>query len=491
MPTFLGSILIVLLAALLFLAALLIFRAMMFGRAPEPVEALEAPAVDAALVAEHLSAALQIQTDATGEDAQALEKMSRRLQELYPRVHGTLGRERVNGHSLLYTWAGRDPALEPVLLCAHMDVVPFDPATRSEWTHPPFSGAVADGFVWGRGALDMKSTLITIFEAVEGLIRAGYQPERTLLLGFGHDEELGGWQGANRIAALLAERGVALAAVLDEGGAVMAGAVPGLALPAALIGITEKGYATVEVKVEGRPGHSSMPPRHTAIGVLARALARLETRPMPARTSLARLMFEDLGPFLPFTMRMALANPFLFGNVVQKRLESNPQTNALIRTTMAITMIEGGLKDNVLPARAQAGVNCRLLPGDSRDRLVEHIRRAVNDEAVQITLPPENGWDAAPVSPVDSPVYRSLTRAIRQVFPDAIPAPYLMSGASDSRHYAALSPNVYRFSPYLLDSAQLRTIHGIDERISVEALGLMVTFYHQVIKSWTETETLR
>lgn len=490
MPAMLLSALVILLALLLFMAALLIFRAVLYGRVPAVDEPVETAPVDAAIIAEHLSVAIQAQTVSTAEtaapDARAFHQLARALERMYPRLHAELEREQVNDLSLLYTWQGANPELKPAMVCAHLDVVPFDPATAADWTHPPFEGVVADGFVWGRGALDLKCTVIALMEAVEALIRAGYRPERTLYLAFGHDEEVGGAQGARCIANLLARRGVRLSAVLDEGGFIVDGVVPGMRLPVGLVGVAEKGYALVELKVEGRPGHSALPPRHTAIGVLARAVARLENRPMPSRLSLAGLMFEEIGAFLPFSMRLALANPWLFGRALLRRMEANPSGAALVRTTQAVTMIHGGVKDNVLPAQAAAMVNMRLLPGDTREDALEHVRRAVDDPAVQVSLKEEVGWEAPPVSPLDAEPYQALCRTARQVFPEAVTAPYLVAGATDSRHYASLTPNVYRFSPLMLDAELLKTIHGVDERIPVENLARMVCFYQQLVKAWTE-----
>lgn len=489
MDTVLLSVLVVVVVLIIFLAALVIFRAMMYGRAPEPVESIIALAVQPDLVAEHLSTALRIQTVSTGEGdptaSASFEKLHAKFEKMYPRLHGVLKLETVNEHSLLYTWAGRNPELEPVMFCGHMDVVPADPSTLNEWTHPPFAGVVADGFVWGRGALDMKGTVISVLEAVESLIKTGYQPERTVYLAFGHDEEIGGLHGARAIAGLLAERGEKLAAVLDEGGAIMSGAIPGVPLPIALVGIAEKGYSSLLLKIEGRPGHSSMPPQHTAIGVLGRALTRIEANPMPARLSMARLMFEELGIFLPFANRLALGNTWLMGGVLLRKLAGSPTTNALIRTTAAVTLAQGGVKDNILPSQAQATVNCRLLPGDTRASLLAHYRKAVDDEAVQISLPEETSWEASPVSSIESPVFTSLSRTIRQVYPEVVVAPYLMAGASDSRHYIGLTGNIYRFSPDLMDNNLMHTIHGINERVSIESLGRKVQFYGQLIQTWT------
>lgn len=480
---------IVVFVLVLFVLAIMLFRALMYGRVPDAVEALEVAPVDGALVAERLSAAIRLQTvsdlDRSRIDYPVFLQLHQALAQMYPGVHNTLKRETVNQYSLLYTWQGSNPDLEPVLMVAHQDVVPFDPGTRDEWTHPPFDGVVADGFVWGRGALDMKCNLISTLEAVERLIQSGYQPERTLYLGFGHDEEIGGTQGAAAISALLAERGVHLAAVLDEGGSLVRGVVPGLSLPVALVGVSEKGHATIELRVEGRPGHSSAPPPHTSIGVLARALARLEAQPMPARPWLALRMFRHLGAFLPMSMRFVFANTWLFGGLVRKRLGANPQVNAMQRTSTAITVIRGGVKDNVLPSSARALVNFRLLPGDSLEIVLAHIRKVVKDDAVQIQPLPAGCWEASPVSSSDSPVFTNLSHTIRQVFPDALVSPYLVLGATDSRYYANICADVFRFSPYQLDATLLNSIHGIDERIGVETLAQMVQFYVVLIQSWT------
>ncbi len=487
------SILIVLLVLALFLAAFMVFRTLVYGRLPGPApETIIDDPIDGQLVAEHLSNAIRCQTISESNHAQinyaAFETLHAELMRMYPRTHAALRQERINGYSSLYMWPGKNGDLEPVMLCGHIDVVPADSATLQEWTHPPFRGDVDEGAVWGRGALDMKSTVIAIFEAVEALLKSGYQPERTVYLAIGHDEEIGGLEGARCIAQRLLERGEHLAAVFDEGGAIMDGGVPGVHVPVAMVGVGEKGYASLELVVEGRAGHSSMPPPHTAIGVLARALARLEQRPMRARTALARLMFQYMGPFLPFGTRMALANYWLLGGAVQRRLEATAATNAIVRTTAAITMIDGGVKDNILPARVKAVVNYRILPGDTVKDVLEHAQKVAADEAVQVQLPEGASWEPSPISPVDSIEYEEFSTIIRQVFPEVIVAPYLVAGATDSRHYLPLTNNVYRFSPFSLDPALLKTIHGIDERISIESLARMVQFYLLLIRDWTEGE---
>lgn len=481
------SIVIIVLVILLFILAVAIFRAVMYGKVPEPVQAEPGLAVEGPQVAEHLAAAIRIPTlplDGEGGSPERFTQLWETLERLYPRLHATLRCEPINTHSRLYSWPGSGEG-DPLLLYAHIDVVPADPATLEGWTHPPFSGAVEDGFVWGRGALDMKSIAITLMEAVERLIKDGMQPSRTVYLAVGHDEETGGLQGAAAIAEHLRQRGERLCAVIDEGGAMMTGLIDGLEPPAALVGVTEKGYATVELKVEGRSGHSSMPPRHTAIGVLSRAVTRVEAAPMPARLERIMAMMKALGAFLPFSTRLALANPWLLRGSLERRLSKSTATNAQIRTTTAVTIIQGGLKDNVLPAEARALVNFRLLPGDTPDGVVESVRRIVNDDAVQVNLLPQGGWLPAPVSDVDGQAYQAFSTAIRQTFADVVVAPYMVSGATDSRHFVDLTDSVFRFNPFYLNEALLNTIHGVDERISVEALEQMVQFYARVIQEFS------
>lgn len=489
MLTYFLSGLIIVLVVLLFLVALVIFRGMMYGRIPDPVTPVDPVEVEGSVVAEHLAEVIQFPTvshqDRSKVPVEAFESLHRALERMYPRAHTTLKCEKVNNYSLLYTWLGHNLELDPVLLMGHLDVVPAEVTNEGEWKHPPFSGEINDGFVWGRGALDMKGVVVGIFEAVEMLLKQDYKPERTLYLALGHDEEIGGQAGAMAIASLLESRGVRLMAVLDEGGSIMQGLVPGVEVPVALIGVAEKGHATLELKVEGRPGHSSAPPKHTGIGVLARAITRLENHPMPARLSMAKLMFDELGAFLPTMLRMALANGWLFDGLIRKRLSRSPMSDALIRTTTAVTVVHGGVKDNILPAMVEARVNFRILPGDRVADVMAHARKVINDDAVQINLPDFVSWEPSPISPIDSPVYKDLAETIREVYPESIVAPFLVIGATDSRHYGRISDCIYRFSPYLLDSIMVQTVHGYNERISIDALPRMVQFYSRLIDEWT------
>jgi carboxypeptidase PM20D1 len=443
-------------------------------------------AVDPAPAAERLAGALRFQTvsyqDPSRFSPEAFLGLRAHLERSFPRVHAALSRETISGYSLLYTWPGRDASLPPLLLLAHMDVVPVEPGTEAAWTHPPFEGRIADGIVWGRGAWDDKSSVVGLLEACEALLAAGFQPERTVLLAFGHDEEVSGTAGAQRIAALLAERGVRPECVLDEGAMVVSDGFAGVA-PVALVGIAEKGYAVVDLTVRAEGGHSSMPPPQTAIGVLSAAVARLEASPMPARLDgPVRQMLEYIGPETALGQRVVFANMWLTAPLVERRMASEPATNAFLRTTTAVTIVEGGTKENVLPGQARAVVNFRLRPGDTIDDVVAHVRAAVDDPRVEVAARP-GANPASPVSDVAAPAFARIQTTIRQVYPDAVVAPYLVVGATDGRHYAGLTPNVYRFLPIAVPKPELSKFHGTNESISVENYVRCVQFYAQFIRN--------
>jgi carboxypeptidase PM20D1 len=437
--------------------------------------------------AQRLAGALRLQTvsyhDRARTDVAQLLELHRYLAARFPLAHQALQREVVAQYSLLYTWTGSDPALPPVLLLSHMDVVPVEAGTEEAWTHPPFAGEIADGYVWGRGAMDDKVGVLGILEAVDTLVRQGFRPRRTVYLAFGHDEEIGGWEGAAAIAELLRTRGVRPDWVLDEGGAVTTGVVPGVAVPVAMIGIAEKGFLSLELVVAAEGGHSSMPPPETAVGILSAAVVALERHPMPSRIAgPTRRFLEAIGPASPFTTRLALANLWLLGPLVERQLAGSPRGSATIRTTTAPTMLEGSIKDNVLPARARAVVNFRILPGDSVDAVVRHARDVVADPRVTIAPFGQKASEPSPESPAAGPAYDRLAGLIRGSFPGALVAPTLVIGATDARHYAGLSPNVYRFLPWSVDPDDLKRIHGTNERLAVPAYENAVRFYAALIR---------
>ena len=478
-----GAVLIGLVALLAVALAVNTYRK---GSSQIPAPSLAPPGVDANAAAEHLAGAIRFRTvsfeDSSKTPGDELRKLQRYLEHTYPRAHAELKRERVGGFSLLYTWPGSDPDAAPILLMAHQDVVPIAPGTGKDWQADPFAGTIRDGFVWGRGAWDDKGNLVAILEAAERLAREGFRPRRTVYFAFGHDEELGGENGARRIAELLQSRGVKLAFVLDEGLLITDGVLRGLDKRAALIGIAEKGYLNVALSATGSGGHSSMPPARSAIGELSSALARLEQNPMPgAIRGVAAQTLETLAPEMHGLNRVLLSNLWLFEPLVRSQFEKSPSTNAMLRTTTALTVFQAGNKANVIPGRAEAIVNFRLLPGDGAESVIAHVKRAIRDDAVKVERAPGAFAEASPVSATDSEAYRQLARTIREVFPDTLVAPGLMLGATDSRYMAALSKRIFRFSPVVAKPEDLARFHGTNERISVENLAAMVAFYQRLL----------
>ena len=451
-----------------------------------PVEGL---AVDEGAVAASLAAAIRARTISSYDDPSAnadqFQQLHAHLQTRYPKLHAALKREEINGPSLLYTWPGGDASLPGIALRAHQDVVPIPPGTEGDWQVPPFGGDVRDGFVWGRGSWDDKANLIAQMEAVEALVASGLTPERTLYLVLGADEEVGGLRGAKPIAELLRRRGVELDFVIDEGLLIMQGVVKGLSAPAALIGVAEKGYLSLRLLAKAPPGHSSLPPPEpgrSAIAQISNALAKIDAHPMPASIhGVAAEMFDTLAPEMATFPRLALSNRWLFGPVVRGQLARSPSTNAMLRTTTALTIVNAGNKDNVLPGRAEAVVNFRLLPGDTVDGVIEHVKRVIANDGIEVK-PVGAGSDPSAVASTDSRGYQAIDRTIRELFPGTVVAPGLMLGGTDSRHFQALSADIFKVSPVRARPEDLDRFHGTNERISLANLAEMVRFYHRVLQ---------
>lgn len=442
---------------------------------------------------DNLSKAVRFETisddDASNEDIGEFKSFHAFLEDAYPLVHSHLEKEVVGEASLLYTWQGRDPEARPVVLAAHIDVVPIEPGTLADWTHPPFEGVTADGCIWGRGTMDCKGPLIAIMEAVEALLAEGYAPDRTVCLAFGQDEEVGGHRGAEKIAALLKSREANPELVIDEGGVLVDVGIPGFKRPIATVGIAEKGYLTLELKVQTEGGHSSMPPRHTAIGILARAIHRLEEHPFPARiVNITGKTFAHLLPELPFYLRIALGNARVAGMLMKAASSRVNAVNAMLRTTSAVTMIQGGTKDNVLPQEARATVNMRILPGESIERALSRTNRVINNPGVEVRIAGEAS-NPSRESRLDSRGFRMLDRTIKETFPESVTAPYLVLGMTDARHYAQISDSVFRFCPIRVSKDEQNLAHGTDERIRLDNFGEFIAFFERLIRNSSPAET--
>ncbi|MET4781827.1 M20/M25/M40 family metallo-hydrolase [Glaciihabitans sp. UYNi722] len=402
------------------------------------------------------------------------------LPALYPAAHATLTRELVNEYSMLYRWKGRSDGPTTVLM-AHYDVVS---ATDDGWTHPPFGadleGEGAEQLLWGRGTLDDKGSLVSVLEGVEAQVLAGHRPEHDIYLSFGHDEETEG-SGARAIVDLLEWRGIRPGLVIDEGGAVVENIFPGVSGPIAVVGVSEKGILSLVLTVEQGGGHASTPPKLSATARLATAIVRLNRRPFRAGFTPTTLeMVRTLGaharnPFRAVFTNLWLTKPLLL--VLFSRLSD--ETSAMIRTTQAVTMLEGSQAANALAERAIATVNIRVAIDSSVAAAVEHVRRAIGDPLVNITVIHPN--EPSPISPTNGRAWDLVKGSIEETFPGTIVTPYVMMAASDSRHYTRISDHVYRFSPFEMSKDERGTLHAKNERIHTATLLRGVAFYTTLI----------
>ena len=479
-------VLLGLLGAVALLVAVLLARAASMESRQIDVAPAEPLAVDAAHAARTLAGLVEIPSvspqDPADFDRDAFARTHTYLAGRFPELHAVLERERVADWSLLYTWRGRDPTLRPILLAAHLDVVPA--INAGDWTHPPFAGVVEDGVVWGRGAIDDKGSVVALFTAVTALLAEGFQPERTVYFAFGHDEEIGGDEGAAAIASRLSSRGVSLEWVLDEGGAMTGGFLPGFERDVAVVGIAEKGSVAIALDLDAPGGHSSVPPPHTAIGDLSSAVVALEENPLPAGfDGVTDAFLDHLAPELPFRFRVVLANRWLFDPLLGRVFSGIPQLDAMQRTTTAVTIFDAGVKENILPPHARVIVNFRIHPRDRIETVRDHVRRVVANDRIRLQVgvrsPPRN---PSAVSPVDGPAFATIAASIRAVFPGAAVVPYLVLGGTDARQYGGLTQNVYRFLPFRLDTDSMRLLHGTDERVSAENLARGVVFYAELLR---------
>lgn len=478
------KILLGLLLAVLVLIVVLVVNTLRFTSIQQHEEAFPAPEVSERALA-NFKGAINIKTISYGDlsqiDTTQFLAFHDYLEKTYPLVHQNLKREKVAHFSLLYTWEGKDSKLKPTILMAHQDVVPIEEATQKMWTVDPFSGEVKENFIWGRGTTDDKINLISIMEAVEKLLKENFKPERTIYLAFGHDEEVGG-RGADAIAKLLRERNIEADLVLDEGGIITKEKIPGMtSKPVALFGTAEKGFLSLVLTVEKNGGHSSMPDKETSIDILSKAIVKLREKPFDAKFSQPMNDFiQAVGPEMPFFQKMVFANTWLFKGVLIGIYEKSAPGNAVVRTTIVPTIIDAGIKDNVIPTVATATVNLRLLPGDKADEIRQKAIDIINDARVKIEF--KNGFftEASEVTDSKSEAFKDVAYAIQHSYPETLVSPFLMIGATDSRKFNIVSKNIIKFSP-MIDPIGF---HGIDERVSVESFKTSLWFYEQLIREF-------
>lgn len=472
-----GGLLLALLAVVLLVNTLRYTppRSELSGQPPAPVDTKSA--------AQRLSRAVQFNTDSSNPDPAQFRAFLAWLQSAFPNVHRQMNRALINELTPVLTWRGSDQSAAPILLAAHYDVVtvPADSVTR--WDHPPHAGVIENGFVWGRGTLDNKGAIVAMLTAAESLIEQGYVPSRTVIFSFGHDEEVGGKQGAAQVVAHLQKNAVSPAWSLDEGSFVLDGMVPGLSKPVASINIAEKGFVTLTLTATGQGGHSSMPPSQTAVSVLAEALVKLQRAPIPGGlTDISGEFFDALGRHFDFGTRVLFANRWLFDPVLDRVLSASAATNATLRTTAAPTMLQGSPQANVLPTQARAQVNFRLHPRDKVADVIRFVKDTVADDRIGVDRYGEFAKEASAAASTDSDGYRAISEAINSVYAGVVTVPGLTIAGTDSHHYAKVATNAYRINPFMIGPDDLVRFHGINERLSLENLARGIQFYTVLFK---------
>ena len=469
------------LAVLVAFIAVVAVRTIRFRPKPQPEVTKEEIAFDRDTAVDSLAQLVRCKTvsynDHSLEDEGEFQKLISLLPTLYPNVFAACTFRQLPDRALLLRWPGKQ-AGDPAVMMAHYDVVPVN---EEKWDKPPFAGIIEDGILWGRGALDTKVTFNGILSAANSLIGQGFQPEKDIYFAFSGGEEING-QGAPNIVAYFTEHGIHPAIVVDEGGAVVENVFPGVKQPCGLIGIAEKGMLNAQYRTLSAGGHASAPKPHTPVGVLAAACKRVEDHPFKAHIDgPAAQMFDTLGRYSTPLYRMIFANMWCFGWIIDLLgKKSGGEINALVRTTVAFTQMEGSSARNVIPPEAKMVSNIRLNPADSVASALAYLEKTVNDPAVEITS--LESFEPSPVSETGCDAWEKVAAAVANTWPGCIVSPYLMVQCSDSRHYRDLSNHVYRFSAMDLTAEERSTIHGNNERIRLETAAKAVEFYIRLMR---------
>ena len=483
----LKKILLFLLLAIVVLAVVIVFNTIKLKSKQVKVAASEVVKVetDEAAVA-RLSQAVRYKTISYDEpgltDYSQFDSLHAFFQSAYPLVHQKLERTLINKYSSLYHWKGKNAGLKPILMYAHLDVVPIEEVNRNQWVVEPFGGEVKDGFIWGRGTLDDKGSALAILEAVERLLKNDFVPERDIYISFGHDEEIGGNEGAGKIAEYLAANKVMAEFHLDEGGLVSHGMVPGVSKDFALIGTAEKGFLTLELTVKMKGGHSSRPPKQSALGTLVTALAKLEAHTFERTASITVNDFIDyVGPEMGMPLKAVFANKWLFKGLILDEYQKSVEGNATVRTTGVPTVLHAGIKENVVPSEASAKVNFRILQGETTADVIKKVKDIIQNDTVKIT-PFGVVFEPSKNSSPERYGFKLIQNTTAKIFPDACVAPFLLIGSTDSKHFEQVAENAYRYLPVRMDGEELSKIHGVNERIAVSAHMECIAFYETLIK---------
>jgi len=402
------------------------------------------------------------------------------LIKTYPLVFSKMDVEKVNDFSLILRWKGKSAKTKPIILMAHQDVVPVEKVTEKNWDAAPFSGTIKNNFIYGRGAIDDKGSLIAILESAELLLQQGFIPSSTIYFVFGHDEEISGLKGAKTIAKLFEARKIKPAFVLDEGGIITEYKVPGLNKTTAVVGIAEKGYQTLKLKINIPGGHSSMPEEKTAIDEMAKAIVKLKENPFQSElTPIVQNFLAFIGPEMPFFSKMAMANQWLFASIIKSSYAKSGAGNATIRTTTATTIFNSGIKENLIPGEAEATINFRTQPGVTQQDVINHVKNVIDNDKIEIIKVGE-GNSPKQVADIDDGSFEYIQKTIGKIKKDIIVAPYLVLGATDGRYFDKITSQIFRFTPF----TDPEGFHGVNERIKIADFKNGINFYYLLMKDY-------
>lgn len=468
-------------AVIFIFLAVIVIRAAQFNPKPELTPSTEEVSLDEEKIVKDMQEMIRCKTisynDTSLIDETQFEKFRNLLPELYPRIHGTCERIFLGVNGILYHWKGKE-AGDPVVLMSHYDVVPVEEA---QWEKPAFEGICEDGVLWGRGTLDTKGTLCGILEAAEKLIGDGFVPAHDIYFAFSGQEEING-STCPSMVDWFEERNIHPAMVVDEGGAVVDNVFPGVARECALIGIAEKGLTNIEFHAKSGGGHASMPPVHTIVGQLAQAVVDVENHPFPRQlTKPVREMLDTLGRHSTFAYKLLFANLWCFEGLFDKVCQkSGGELNAMLRTTCAMTKMEGGKAFNVIPPKASVGMNLRLIGTDTVESARSYLEQAIHNPNIEVTV--YEGRNPSADSDTSCPEWGVLCQAVADTWKEALVAPYLMMACSDSWHYCRITDRVYKFSAMKLSKEERGMIHGNNERVPVKTLVKTAEFYVRLME---------
>lgn len=475
------TILAIILAVIVAFVAVILIRTLRFKPAPIQPEPSQDIELDREKIVTDMVDMIRCQTISSRDESEIdwaeFGKFRILLNERFPKIRAACHIELISKSGILYHLPGKSSE-KPSVCMAHYDVVPVD---EDGWSKPAFEGIIEDECIWGRGTLDTKGTLCSVMEALELLLAEGYVPENDLYLAFSGEEEIGG-VSCPEMVSYLEKKGIKPAIVVDEGGAVVDNVFPGVPGQCAVVGIAEKGDANMDFSMESAGGHASTPPVHTILGELSKAITRIEENPFPRQlTRPVKEMFDTLGRHSTFLYRMIFANLWCFEPVLDMICKkAGGELNAMMRTTVAVTRMEGGSAYNVIPNKAKFGINMRLMGTETVDSAKTYLEKTIANEKIKIDV--VAGMNPSPCSETDCEEWEKLKKAIRQTWPEALVSPYLMMACSDSRHYCRISNHVYRFSAMHLSKEERAMIHGNNERIPIETLLTTVKFYVRLLK---------